>query len=102
METTKYFISLYEQIININEGWLINDKDKHIIQAIAIRIMFDYPLSDNFYDNILSKKKKKVSSTINVIDNDIEGFIDEKGKVIAVNYLLTTDTEMKKFIKLMK
>ena len=32
----------------------------------------------------------------------IEGFADEKGKVIAINYLLTSDVEIEKFIKLMK
>lgn len=58
--------------------------------------------SQNHFYEIKNLSEEVKVTHINVIDNDIEGFIDEKGKVIAVNYLLTTDIEMKKFIKLMK
>ena len=48
--TTKYFIQLYECFINDNNSsGLITEREKQIIEAIAIRIMFEYPISDNFY-----------------------------------------------------
>ena len=58
--------------------------------------------SQNHFYEIKNLSEEIKVTHVNVIDNDIEGFTDEKGKLIAVNYLLTSDTEMKKFIKLMK
>ena len=58
--------------------------------------------SQNHFYEIKDLPEEVKVTHINVIDNDIEGFADEKGKVIAINYLLTSDVEIEKFIKLMK
>ena len=58
--------------------------------------------SQNHFYEIKDLPEEVKVTHINVIDNDIEGFSDEKGKVIAINYLLTSDVEIEKFIKLMK
>ena len=67
--TTKYFIQLYECFINENNSsGLITEREKQIIEAIAIRIMFEYPISDNFYNVFTNKKKRKIQPQQN--END--------------------------------
>ena len=85
---------------NVNKMKYGHQGANHPIREVATN-KIEICAQNHFYEIKNLSEEVKVTH-VNVIDNDIEGFADEKGKVIAVNYLLTTDIEMKKFIKLMK
>ena len=55
-QSTKYFIDLYEQLIQNVLPVQITQKEIQIIEAICIRIMFEYPLTEEFF-NVDNKKK---------------------------------------------
>ena len=62
---------------------------------------------NHFYDIKLKETKNLKITHINVIDSTIEGFIDEKNKVIGVQYLVQEtlseeENVIKRFIQLMK
>ena len=62
---------------------------------------------NHFYDIKLKENKNLKITHVNVIDSSVEGFIDEKSKVLGIQYLIqdTLSEEedvIKRFIKLMK
>ena len=61
----KFIINLYEKIKNItnlNKNSYINIKELNIIKAICLILIFEFPLSEDFYSN--SKKKGKKFSFV--------------------------------------
>lgn len=62
---------------------------------------------NHFYDIKLKETKNLKITHVNVIDSTVEGFIDEKNKVMGVQYLVQEtlsedENVIKRFIKLMK
>lgn len=85
---------------NVNKMKYGHQGSNHPIREVATN-KIEICSQNHFYEIKNLPEEIKVTH-INVIDNDIEGFIDEKGKVVAYNYLLTNSAEIKNFIKLMK
>ena len=67
----------------------------------------DITAQNHFYEIDLNGKNELTLTYQNVIDNDVEGYVDNKNKIIGVQYLLidtlSEDEDIiKNFIKIMK
>lgn len=104
-------LGLGAQIIALNYGATI-EKMKHGHQGANLPVVnkdtgkIEITSQNHFYQIKINNNKLKITHQ-NVLDNDIEGFIDEKNKVFGVQYLIqdTLSEEeniLSKFIQSMK
>ena len=61
-QTNTYFIELYEKYSTINFNMPLTKKEIEIILSICVRIMFEYPDSENFFSNETKKKGNRKPS----------------------------------------
>ena len=105
-------LGLGAQLIALTYGCKVN-KMKHGHQGANLPVKniktgkIDITSQNHFYQISLEDKNELTITHQNVIDNDIEGFVDNKNKIIAIQYLVNdtlneNEDVIKNFIKIMK
>ena len=105
-------LGLGAQLVALTYGCKVN-KMKHGHQGANLPVKnvktgrIDITAQNHFYEIDLNGKNELTLTYQNVIDNDVEGYVDNKNKIIGVQYLLidtlSEDEDIiKNFIKIMK
>ena len=90
----KYFIDLYEYLVNKNNdnNKELSKKEEQIIMALCLRFIFEYPICEDFFKNYKLKNKKSLKNIeirkkrkLDIMNLERTNLVEEKTKNDWIN-----------------